>query len=248
MQTAHPLFIAIEGIDGCGKTSLMERLRTHIKGRVEAYARTSCSNAPDVHTFGAWAANEWTQQLRTMFVNGIGNNRTEMLLAWAARRALVLEKIVPELDGGNFVIADRFAASTLAYQSETTEDMSIGFDMYMNFCQGLVPGLTLYLNCDYQTARARQASRGEMDSIEKRGELFHLSLDYRYRIALSVLSKVSNCYSVEIDANRSRDAVFEQAARAFDLYFNVTTGSEISGTTMDDLLALRVKESVTPAA
>ena len=208
--------IAVEGIDGSGKTTLV----SHVQRVVGEYLKNRAYPNPTVSVFDAWSANEWTGKLRGLFVGGIGDNRTEMLLAQAARRALVVEHLLPSMQAGVFCVVDRFIYSTIAYQCETVRDLELYLDLVAGFNERVIPGLTLYLNADYATARARAEKRGALDSFESRGELFYDKLDVGFRLGFSVLSSVSDTYSIEVDANQDLDSVKEKVSFIVETYLD----------------------------
>lgn len=212
----NPRFLAVEGIDGSGKSTVARAVAKHMEQRLQEYVHHFCMDNPRVVVVGAWEATQWTKDLRTMFVNGIGDRLTEMLLAFAARRALIQKTILPLLDGGNFVIADRFVATTLAYQTAELRDFVLGFNLHRDFCGGMTPGLTLYLEVDYQTARDRCASRGLLDTIEQRGQEFHERLDSAYAATHTSLRTVTDGSFIRIDANRPLDEVVASARQVVD--------------------------------
>lgn len=107
--------------------------------------------------------------------------RCEMLLYMASRAQLVEQKIKPALAAGQVVVADRYLASTLAYQGTAG---GISHDdiwaVAKASLQGVLPDLVLIFDVDEQTAASRinplmaTATRKEgLDRIESRGAAFH---------------------------------------------------------------------------
>lgn len=213
--------IAIEGIDGSGKTSLSKALQPLIFASIERRLAELASNARSVEVVTPWEAHGWTKDVRQFFVDGIGDNLTEMLLTTACRRELVRTKIDPMLREGSFVIVDRFIATTMAYQCELSDDLRIALDLFRDFVYRMIPGLTLYLDVPYVDALARASDRGKMDSIEQRGELFHEGLDVKFRLAFAVLASISNAYAVRIDASQPFDEVVAESMRVIEWYLDV---------------------------
>jgi dTMP kinase len=104
-----------------------------------------------------------------------------MLLYMASRAQLVEQKIKPALAAGQVVVADRYLASTLAYQGTaggiSHEDIWAVANASL---QGVFPHLVLIFDVDEQTAASRinplmaTATRKEgLDRIESRGAAFH---------------------------------------------------------------------------
>lgn len=213
--------IAIEGADGTGKTTLIQKLLPAIQSSLETRMAKLDSNAWPVVSFSPWEGAEWTRTVRQMFVDGLDDNRIELLMTNAARRQLLKAKVRPALDAGSFVLMDRYIGTTMAYQCRTQDDLRIAYDMVRDFSYGMLPGLTIYLKADYDKAIARAGKRGALDSIEARDEMFHLGLDVGYRIAFSVTSAISNTYAIEIDANQSEEDVFGYSLAAVESYLDL---------------------------
>jgi dTMP kinase len=107
-------FIALEGIDGCGKTTQLEALRQWLptSGLMPPGARVIVGREPGGTALG--------QALRELLLHPPGEAapvpRAELLL-YAADRAQHVETVLrPALDAGDWVLCDRFTGSTAAYQ------------------------------------------------------------------------------------------------------------------------------------
>ena len=144
------LFIAFEGVDGAGKTTqahrLVETLQQH--GRRALLVREPGST-------------QLGETIRECVVHGHVSSRVAELLLFAAARAeLVATVIAPALADGVVVVADRFAASTLAYQGHgrgldladvhRVNDLATG---------GLYPTVTYLLDLDPAVGRTRRQHR-----------------------------------------------------------------------------------------
>src|ERR1700760_268591 len=95
--------IAVEGIDGAGKTTLAAGLARAL---------------PEVVVLREPGGAEVSERIRALVVDPAleVTPRAEALLYAAARAQLVEEKLAPLLDGGATVVLDRFVDSSLAYQ------------------------------------------------------------------------------------------------------------------------------------
>ncbi len=140
--------------------------------------------------------------------------RCEMLLYMASRAQLVEQEVRPALAAKKIVIADRFLASTLAYQGTAggipQEDIMAVARAAL--C-GVMPDLTLIFDVDEQTAAARinpllssAARAGTLDRIESRGSEFHRKVREGY---LSQVRAYPDTYR-KIDASQGEPQVWEQ--------------------------------------
>ncbi|MFT3803744.1 MAG: dTMP kinase [Burkholderiaceae bacterium] len=104
-RAAPARFITFEGIDGAGKSSVIEwfaeRLREQGLGVVS-------TREPGGVPFA--------ETLRQMLLHEAIRPETETLLAFAARAEHLAQKIEPALAAGQWVLCDRFTDSTFAYQ------------------------------------------------------------------------------------------------------------------------------------
>lgn len=112
----HSLFLAVEGIDGAGKTTLVPCLAAALSQLVKTENRK-------VVIFGDPGTTPLGAEIRYILKNSEARRctRAEALLFLAARAQLVDELIVPALaERGTIVLLDRFTLSTLAYQGYGT--------------------------------------------------------------------------------------------------------------------------------
>lgn len=152
--------IALEGIDGCGK-STQARLLADRLGAVLTYE-------PGATSLG--------RALRQLLLDPAGPGpgpRAEALLMAADRAQHVDQVVRPALDAGNWVVTDRFSGSTLAYQGW---GRGLGSDPLRRVVTwaagGLEPDLTVLIDVPVAVARARmEASRP--DRLERLDRAFH---------------------------------------------------------------------------
>lgn len=220
--------IALEGLDGSGKTTLIHKLREALEASLAQRMTMLDSDPVSCLSFNAWDGADWTKVVRQVFVDGVGDPRTEMMLAFAARRALLQNKVKPAMADGSFVLLDRYVASSAAYQCTTRDDLRLVLDLQRDICGGVIPGLTLYLDVSHETALARAGNRDQLDSIESRGELFHEHLDVAYRIMFAVTAAHSNGYAVRIDANQDEATVFGEALAVCETYLDLLFGLNVN--------------------
>ena len=156
------LFFTFEGMDGSGKTSQMRRLAERLRAR----GRTVLETAEP----GGTAIGRKIRQILLDAASQELSPTAELLLYFASRAQNVDEAILPALDRGEIVLADRFTDSTLAYQGcgrGLGAEMVLALDRIA--CRGLKPDLTLLVDIDVETSLARARARNfERSSDETR--------------------------------------------------------------------------------
>jgi dTMP kinase len=173
-------FIALEGIDGCGKSTQIEALRQWLptSGLMPQGARVIVSREP-----GGTALGQALRELLLHPPDGTAPVPRAELLLYAADRAQHVQTVLqPALERGDWVLCDRFTGSTAAYQGygrgwgepllRTLETVTTG---------GLQADLTLWL--DVSVAESIRRRGGQMaDRIEAEGESFlgHVRVGFSY--------------------------------------------------------------------
>ena len=115
------------------------------------------------------------------------NARAETLLFLASRAQLVANVMRPALDSGRWVVCDRFADSTFAYQGYGRGlDLAQLRGLNVFATGGLVPDKTILLDVDPALAEERmrareQATGAQADRMEKAGDGFHSRLKAGFR-------------------------------------------------------------------
>jgi dTMP kinase len=164
---ARGRFITVEGGEGGGKSTQIALLARALETAGHAVTTTR-------EPGGAPGAEE----IRKLIVEGAPerwDGLTEALLLSAARREHVVRTIEPALAAGSWVVCDRFADSTLAYQGygrgidrgalERLRALAVG---------ALAPDLTLVLDLPVAVGLARaRARRGPEQRFEAMDEAFH---------------------------------------------------------------------------
>lgn len=173
-------FIVFDGPDGSGKTTQFHRT-------VHA-AEAAGLEVLEVREPGGTDVGEGIRQILLDPQYGDMDVRCEMLLYMASRAQLVREKILPALEAGTLVLADRFISSTLAYQGTAggmpVEDIrAIG-----RIALGdLWPDLVIVFDVDQRTAMARmnpllrqREFESDLDRMEQKGAAFHARVRQGY--------------------------------------------------------------------
>ena len=107
--------------------------------------------------------------------------RTEALLMTASRAQLTDEVILPNLDKGNWVIADRYADSTLAYQGGGRQlDVEWLIKLNLFATDELTPDMTIFVDVVPEEGKRRRESNNP-DRIEKAGVDFQQNVRKMYQ-------------------------------------------------------------------
>jgi len=157
-------FITLEGVDGAGKS-------THLQFIADACAAASGRHATVTREPGG---TELAERLREAILNHPMDPIAETLLLIAARADHVARVIRPALAAGSWVVCDRFADATLAYQGA---GKGVPLDLIERLGEAAHPGLrpdrTLVFDCSYETARQRLAASGKkLDRFEREDRAF----------------------------------------------------------------------------
>ncbi|MEB3200897.1 MAG: dTMP kinase [Synechococcaceae cyanobacterium] len=163
-------FVVLEGIDGSGKTTQLERLRQWLPGSglMPASAALVVTREP-----GGTALGRALRQLLLHPPEQASPCSTSELLLYAADRAQHVQTLIrPALERGDWVLSDRFSGSTLAYQGDgrgLSRELIGQLELWAT--AGLTPDLTLWLDLPVAAAGQRRSDRGP-DRIEAAGEAF----------------------------------------------------------------------------
>ena len=171
--SAKTRFITFEGIDGCGKSTqarlLMEKLN-------EEGGKAILVREP-----GGTRVSEAVREI--LLTKGMDElqGRTEALLMTASRAQLTDEVILPNLDKGNWVIADRYADSTLAYQGGGRQlDVEWLIKLNLFATDELTPDMTIFVDVIPEEGKRRRESNNP-DRIEKAGVDFQQNVRKMYQ-------------------------------------------------------------------
>ncbi len=173
------VFIAFEGGEGAGKSTQAAIL--------EAELRSRGYQAVLVHEPGSTPLGDY---LRQFLISGDRPDpRAELLLFEASRAQLIEQRILPELDAGSIIVADRFAGSTVAYQGYGRR-IDLERIQWLNdyATGGRYPDLTILLDIDPQVGLGRVSSRqlplpiaGAADRFEDEEIAFHNAVRQGFR-------------------------------------------------------------------
>jgi dTMP kinase len=204
--------IVIDGVDGSGKGVQTRRL---LQSLVDAGQQAILTREPG----GSPAAED----IRALLVTGEPekwDSMTELLLMYAARRSHLRDTIWPQLTLGKWVISDRFADSSRAFQGIAGD---LGLDTVERIHQTVVgdfkPELVLILDIPESIALARARDRGgNEDRFEKKGSDYHARVRNAF---LQIAASDQQQYQV-IDANQTMDQVSEDIIKVINNRFGLS--------------------------
>ena len=173
-STKH--FFSLEGIDGSGKTTQLELLANALEAK-----------GYKVVKFREPGGSIISEQIRSLLLDrtfkGKMDNTTELLLYNAARAQVISEVILPALQDGIIVLADRFAFSTLAYQGYGRNlSLKKVNELSAITCENCFPELTIILDIDAKESKIRRSKRaGAPDRLEAEADSFFTKVQEGYR-------------------------------------------------------------------
>jgi dTMP kinase len=201
---ARGRLITVEGLDGAGKTTLVGRLAAALdeQGRPVFVLREP-------------GGIEVSERIRALLLDPSLHiaPRAEALLFAAARAQLVEEQLRPLLEGGDWVLLDRFVDSSLAYQGA---GRGLGIDGVRALNEfgtgGLAPDRTLLLRIAPEVGLARLAGGEDADRLEREQAEFFSEIAGAY----DALAAAEPDRIAVIDASREPDAVLVDALAAVE--------------------------------
>ena len=167
-------FITVEGVDGAGKTTQLGYIENWLTQHGVEVVRT---REPGGTSLG--------EQLRAIVLEGKDlkiDDRAELLMMFAARQQHLSELILPALQGGKWVLCDRFTDATYAYQGAGRGiDLAEIEDLEKWVQRGFVPDLTLVLDVETEIGVSRSDARGMTpDRFEQQNLSFKQAVRQQY--------------------------------------------------------------------
>ncbi len=200
-------FITFEGLDGCGKSTQLEKLAIALRER-----------GIDVVTTREPGGTETGERVREVLLSsrtaGL-DAHAEMALMFASRAQLIAEVVMPALNSGKWVLCDRFTDSTEAYQGAGRQ---IGSDTVLRLhellCGGLWPELTILMDSDVGSSvrRARRRNK-DTENDESRFEKESQAFFTRVRDGFLQIARREAQRVVVIDARPPIEVVHGEIVR-----------------------------------
>jgi dTMP kinase len=203
-ENAKGRFITLEGGEGAGKSTQIARLKAWLEGRGH---RVTATREP--------GGSPGAEMIRKLLVEGPverWDGTTEALLHFAARREHLRSTVWPALKRGEWVVSDRFADSTLAYQGYGHGiERKIFEQLYEVAAGAFRPDLTIILDLPIEIGLKRAAERRGTETRYER-----LPRDFHTRVRSGFLEiaarEPKRC--IVIDATGTVDAIAQAIADA----------------------------------
>lgn len=185
-----PAYIALEGLEGCGKSTHTKRLGEHL-------------NAVITREPGGTRIGSLLRAILADTENTDLDRRTEALLMAADRAQHMAEIIQPALSRGQHVVSDRSIYSTLAYQGYGRQ---LGTDALLSIStwalNNRLPDMVIYIDVPTDILNERLAKR-DLDRFEREGPEFFA----RIAQGFTELRNADPARWVVIDGTMSKDDV-----------------------------------------
>jgi len=168
------IFISMEGPDGSGKSTQIERIKEYLE-----------QAGKDVIITREPGGNRISEAIREIILNKDYTEMspvTEMMLYASARAQLIAEIVGPAIDAGKAVISDRFVDSSLVYQGMAR---GLGVDTVYEINKVAIgkymPDITFLLDLSAEVGIARKKDQKELDRMEMESLEFHKKVAEGYR-------------------------------------------------------------------
>lgn len=210
------VFITLEGGEGTGKSTQLRLLQQAL-----------ADSGVEALTTREPGGTDQAERIRNLLVQGDGGHfdpLSEALLLFAARREHLVKKIWPALEKGQWVISDRFADSTRAFQGYGMGlDMQVIENLYRTAAGDFQPDLTLIFDIDPEVGLGRSMKRLQDSALtEDRYERMGLPFHQRLRKGFLEVAKQFPSRCVVIDAAQGVEAIHQQVMKIVAQRFGLT--------------------------
>lgn len=165
------IFISFEGVDGAGKSTLIQALKTLL-----------AEHGHTVFVTREPGGGELGEAIRDILLNFNMNREAEILLYEAARSNHVQTKILPKLKAGNVVLCDRYTDSSLAYQAFARGLPWNTVKMLNDFAtDGLTPAISVFVD---------EAPKKALRSVKVKTRFEREGLAFQKKVRLGFLKAI----------------------------------------------------------
>jgi len=199
------LFISIEGLDGSGKTTQVQGIKTYFenKGIQPVMLREP----------GGTNIGEKIRHIVLDANNTEMDSVSEMLLFAASRAQNVAENILPALNEGKVVICDRFIDSSIVYQGYGRElDVDEVLNVNLAAIRHRLPDITFFLDKNPEASLKRRKDTTKADRLENEKMEFHIRA---YKGFMELCRKYPERI-IKLDAEDSIEAINKKIVTTLD--------------------------------
>lgn len=198
------MFITFEGVEGCGKSSVLTKVYDELKKEGFDVIQTREPGGVKI-----------AEEIRKVLLdkeNTMMDKRTEALLFAASRRQHLIEKVWPALKENKIVLCDRFIDSSLAYQGGGD---GIGVNEVLNVnlfaTENTFPDLTILFDIDPRVglARINKNANREVNRLDVKELSFYDTI----RNTFLELAKEYKDRFIVIDASMDFDTVYQNVLK-----------------------------------
>lgn len=183
------VFICVEGLDGCGKTTQTKLLVRRLKRNYDAMYTAE----PSRRRIGKFIKERYLHGEKR------GSSITEALLFAADRYEHAESEILPALARGEIVVSDRYVYSSLAYQGSAGLDLKWIEKINKH---AIRPDLAIFIDVNPETAMRRlKPKKSVMENLTTQRKVREVYFGY-----------VEKGMLIRIDGNRSKSEVGEDVA------------------------------------
>jgi dTMP kinase len=209
MATPRGKFITFEGLDGCGKSTQLEKLAGVLRAEgLQVMTTREPGGTPIGERIRAILLDSATSGLAPL---------AELALMFASRAQQLEERILPALDAGEWVLCDRFTDSSEAYQGGGRQLGSEAvLALHRVLCRGVQPGLTILMDSDVEASVARARRRNLVPGAganENRFEQENRAFFQRVHEAYLAIARREPRRVALVDARRPIETVHEDIVR-----------------------------------
>ncbi len=210
-------FITFEGGEGTGKSTQLRLLSEYLSGKS---IRNIATKEPGGTEIGL--------DLRRILVTGDKDKLdpvAEALLYFADRRVHLSHKVWPAMDAGEWVLSDRFADSTTAYQYfgyNKRVSRQVLKDLYQLAVGDFAPDLTLIFDLEPEIGLKRSFAKADNMSVkETRFESRGLEFHQRMRNGFLEIAKENPNRCVVLDANKTIEELHKDVVGVIEERFGL---------------------------
>ena len=207
------MFLTVEGIEGAGKSTFIGLLEDELRKRGVDFLRT---REPGGCALG--------RQIRPLLldVSQQVSDRAELFLFLADRAQHVADTIRPAIERGQWVICDRYADSTIAYQGYGRGMDPEQLQMLNDYATGgLWPEITFLLDLPVEEGLGRALARNGREGLtQSEGRFEAEALAFHQRIREGFLARAARWperFRV-LDASQAPETVLAQAMACLEPY------------------------------